>query len=160
MTTGRSLRIGEAILGGLVLFLGLFIAYETTQLTSGPGYAAVGPALFPYMIAAGLVVIGALVLREAFFGHVAHERGMELDWGAVLLLLVGLVVQGILLLPLGWVLATTAMFVVVARAFGSRRPLLDAGIGLAITVIAFVLFNYGLGLNLPGGWLLESFGLT
>jgi putative tricarboxylic transport membrane protein len=160
MTTGRSLRIGEAILGGLVLFLGLFIAYETTQLTSGPGYAAVGPALFPYMIAAGLVVIGALVLREAFFGHVAHERGMELDWWAVLLVLVGLVVQGILLLPLGWILATTAMFVVVARAFVSRRPLLDAGIGLAITVIAFVLFNYGLGLNLPSGWVFESFGLT
>jgi len=160
MTTGRSLRIGEAILGGLVLFLGLFIAYETTQLTSGPGYAAVGPALFPYMIAAGLVVIGALVLREAFFGHVAHERGMELDWWAVLLVLVGLVVQGILLLPLGWVLATTAMFVVVARAFGSRRPLLDAGIGLAITAIAFVLFNYGLGLNLPSGWVFESSGLT
>ena len=160
MTTGRSLRIGEAILGGLVLFLGLFIAYETTQLTSGPGYAAVGPALFPYMIAAGLVVIGALVLREAFFGHVAHERGMELDWWAVLLLLVGLVVQGVLLLPLGWILATTALFVIVARAFRSRRPLLDAGIGLAITVVAFVLFNYGLGLNLPFGWAFESFGLT
>jgi putative tricarboxylic transport membrane protein len=160
MTTGRSLRIGEAILGGLVLVLGLFIAYETTQLHSGPGYAAVGPALFPYMIAAGLVVIGALVLREAFFGHVAHERGMELDWRAVLLVLVGLVVQGILLLPLGWILATSAMFVVVARAFGSRRPLLDAGIGLAITVVAFVLFNYGLGLNLPFGWAFESLGLT
>ncbi len=158
MTTGRSLRIGEAVLGGLVLFLGLFIAYETTQLRAGPGYAAVGPALFPYMIAGGLVLIGLLVLREAFFGHVAHERGMVLDWSAVALILAGLVVQIVLLLPLGWILATAVAFVVVARAFGSRRPLLDAAIGLALAAAAFVVFNHGLGLNLPAGWIAEGLG--
>ena len=119
MTTGRSLRMGEAAFGGLLLFLGLFIAFETTQLSAGPGYAAIGPALFPYMIATGLVLIGVLVLREAFFGHIAHERGMELDWWSVALVIAGLVIQGVLLLPLGWIIATAALFVVVARAFGA-----------------------------------------
>ena len=158
MTTGRSLRIGEAAFGGLLLFLGLFVAFETTQLSAGPGYAAVGPALFPYMIAAGLVLIGLLVLREAFFGHIAHERGMELDWWSVALVIAGLAVQGLLLLPLGWIVATAALFVVVARAFGSRRPLLDAVIGLVLAAGTFVIFNYGLGLNLPGGMIAERFG--
>ena len=158
MTTGRSLRISEAAFGGLVLLLGVFIAFETTQLSAGPGYAAIGPALFPYMIAAGLVLIGLLVLREAFFGRIAHERGMELDWWAVALVFAGLIAQGVLLLPIGWIVAATAMFVIVARAFGSRRPLLDAGIGLAISAVAFVVFNYGLGLNLPGGMLADRFG--
>ena len=157
MTSGRSLRIGEAALGGLVLLLGLFVGFETTQLRAGPGYAAIGPALFPYMIAAGLVVIGLLVLREAFFGHIAHERGMELDWWSVGLIMAGLVVQGVLLLTLGWIVATAVMFAVVARAFGSRRPLLDAGIGLAIAAGTFVVFNYGLGLNLPAGMIAEGF---
>ena len=155
MTTGRSLRIGEAMLGGLVLFLGLFIAYETTQRTSGPGYAAVGPALFPYMIAAGLVVIGALVLREAFFGHVAHERGFELDWPAVALVSAGLIAQLLLLEIVGWILATALLFVAVACAFGSRRLLLDAGIGLVLASLAFAVFNYGLGLSLPIGTVIE-----
>ena len=29
MTTGSSLRLGESVLGGVVLGLGLFIAFET-----------------------------------------------------------------------------------------------------------------------------------
>ena len=80
MTTGSSLRIGEAILGGVVLGLGLFIAIETSMLEVAASNAAIGPRLFPFLIAAGLLIVGALVLRQAFFGHIAHEEGgFELD---------------------------------------------------------------------------------
>jgi putative tricarboxylic transport membrane protein len=80
MTTGRSLRIGEAVLGAAVLGLGLFVAVETTLLKVAATHAAVGPRLFPALIAAGLVVMGVLVLREAVIDHIAHEHGFELDW--------------------------------------------------------------------------------
>ena len=46
MTTGQSLRVGEAVLGGAVLTLGLFIAVSTAQLEVAPTYAASGPTLF------------------------------------------------------------------------------------------------------------------
>src|SRR3954462_13585765 len=92
MTTGRSLRVGEAALGGGVLALGLFIAFETAR-GLGPTSAVVGPALFPYLIAAGLVIVGASLLREAFAGHIAHEGGFELDWIAVVIVSAGLVTQ-------------------------------------------------------------------
>jgi putative tricarboxylic transport membrane protein len=157
MTTVRSLRLGEAILGGGVLALGLFIAVETSQIEVAPSHAAIGPTLFPYLIATGLIVIGALVLREAFFGHVAHERGgFELDWLAVALVSAGLIVQMLLLEMVGWIPATTLLFVAVTRAFGSRRLLTDAVIGLVLTSLAFVVFNYGLGLDLPVGTVLED----
>ena len=97
MTTGSGLRIGEAILGGVVLGLGLFIAFETSMLEVAASNAAIGPRLFPYLIAAGLVIVGALVLREAFFGHIAHEGGFELDWRAVALVSAGLILQMLLL---------------------------------------------------------------
>ncbi len=151
MTSARSLRIGEAILGAVILGLGVFIVVETAFLRSGPGYALVGPALFPYLIAAGLLVIGLLILREAGFGHIAHDRGVQLDWSAVGLISLGLIVQIALLPYLGWILATTVLFVIVAWAFSSRRPLLDAAIGLVLVGGTFVLFNYGLGLDLPAG---------
>ena len=32
----------------------------------GPTNAVVGPALFPYLIAAGLIIVGLALLREAF----------------------------------------------------------------------------------------------
>src|SRR5688572_18205546 len=157
MTTVRSLRLGEAILGGGVLALGLFVAIETSRLEVAPSHAAIGPTLFPYLIATGLIVIGALVLREAFFGHVAHERGgFELDGLAVALVSAGLIVQLLLLETVGWIPATTLLFVAVTRAFGSRRLLTDAVIGLALASLAFVAFNYGLGLDLPVGTVLED----
>jgi putative tricarboxylic transport membrane protein len=44
----------------------------------------------------------------------------------------------------------------VARAFSSRRIFVDALIGLAISSLAFVIFNYGLDLSLPAGTLVEE----
>jgi putative tricarboxylic transport membrane protein len=144
------LRVGEAALGGGVLILGIFIAFETTR-GLGPTSAVVGPALFPYLIAAGLVIVGVSLLREAFTGHIAHEGGFELDWIAVALVSAGLLIQIFLLETLGWIPATALLFIAVARAFGSRRLLTDAVLGVALTAASFVVFNYGLGLNLPGG---------
>ncbi|MCP6135044.1 tripartite tricarboxylate transporter TctB family protein, partial [Klebsiella pneumoniae] len=81
-----------------------------------------------------------------------HERGgFELDWLAVALVSAGLIVQLLLLEMVGWIPATTLLFVAVTRAFGSRRLLTDAVIGLVLTSLAFVIFNYGLGLDLPVG---------
>ncbi len=150
MTTGRNLRIGEAVLGGGVLALGLFIAFETMRGT-GSTNAVVGPALFPYLISAGLVIVGVSLLREAFAGHIAHAGGMELDWIAVALVSAGLIIQMFLLETLGGIPASALLFMAVARAFGSRRLVIDAVFGIALAAASFVMFNYGLGLNLPGG---------
>ncbi len=151
MTTERSLRVGEGILGGGVLALGAFIAVETSRFEVGPSHAAVGPRLFPFLIATGLIVVGLALLRQGLFGHIAHEGGFELDWKAVAWVSGGLIVQLLLLESLGWIIATTLLFTAVARAFGSRRPVLDAAIGLALSGVAFVAFTSGLGLNLPTG---------
>ncbi|HEX8373800.1 MAG TPA: tripartite tricarboxylate transporter TctB family protein, partial [Geminicoccaceae bacterium] len=115
------------------------------------GTGAVGPRLFPYLIAAGLIVVGALVLYEAFRGHIAHEGGLELDWLGVGLVSAGLVAQLLLLEWAGWVLATALLFMAAARAFGSRRLVADAAVGLALAGLSFVVFTYGLDLSLPGG---------
>lgn len=155
MTTGRSLRIGEAALGSGILALGLFIAIETSTLEVATIHAAIGPTLFPYLVGVGLILIGAFLLREAFAGHIAHESGFELDWLAVALVSAGLLVQMLLLESVGWIVATTLLFVGVARAFGSRRLVLDAVVGVVLVGLSFVIFNYGLGLNLPGGALVE-----
>jgi putative tricarboxylic transport membrane protein len=156
MTTGRGLRIGEAVLGGVVLALGLLVAVETSRIEVAPTHATIGPTLFPFLIAAGLLIVGIAVLWQAFFGHIAHERGFELDWPAVALVSAGLVAQLLLLETVGWILATTLLFIAVARAFGSRRPVLDAVLGVVLASVAFGVFNYGLGLSLPTGTLVES----
>lgn len=156
MTTGRSLRLGEAVLGGVVLALGLFIAIETSQMEVAPTQAAVGPRMFPFLVAAGLLIVGAALLREAFFGHIAHEGGFELDWMAVVLISVGLVAELLLMEQVGWVPAATVLYFLGALAFGDRRYVITALIALVLAGITFVTFNYGLDLSLPSGELWES----
>src|SRR5215208_4808733 len=125
MTTGWGLRIGEAVLGGVVLGLGLFIGIETSLLEVAPSNAAIGPRLFPSLIAFGLLAVGVGVLWQAFFGHIAHERGFELDWRAVALVSAGLLLQMFLVESLGWIIATTLLFVAATLAFRERRVLIS-----------------------------------
>lgn len=63
----------------------------------------------------------------------------------------GLLINLLTIESLGWLIATPLLFVCVARAFGSRRPVVDLAIGLTIAVLTFVVFNFGLDLNLPVG---------
>ena len=156
MTTGRSLRIGEAVLGGGVLVLGLFIAFETSQMDVSAAHATVGPRLFPFLIAAGLLIVGAILLREAFFGHIAHEGGWELDWFAVALVSAGLIIEMLLVEWVGWIIAATLLFVLTARAFMSRKLIIDLVLGAAIAALTFVVFSYGLDLDLPTGEVVEQ----
>lgn len=156
MTTGRSLRIGEALLGGGLFALGALIAVET-MLTPSAGRGVVGPALFPYLISAGLMLVALSLLREAFAGHVAHDGGLELDLRAVVLVAAGLAAQFLLIEYLGWIPSAALLFVAVARAFGNRRYLLNAVFGLVLAGGTFAVFNYGLDLNLPIGTVGEWF---
>ena len=90
------------------------------------------------------------------FGHVAHERGFDLDWRAVGLVSGGLLLQMLLLEGLGWIIATTVMFIAATLAFYERRVLTSVLIGLALTVATYGVFNYGLGLGLPAGSVIED----
>jgi putative tricarboxylic transport membrane protein len=158
MTTARGLRLGEAILAAFVLGLGLFIAVETAMLRTGPGYAAIGPKLFPWLVAAGLLLVGAALLYEARAGAVAHPAGFDLDLPPALMVSAGLVLQMILMRPAGFVIASTVLFVAVTRAFGSRRLVLNVAVGLVLCMATFVAFRWGLGLILPAGVLAPLLG--
>jgi putative tricarboxylic transport membrane protein len=151
MASIRGLRLGEAVLAAFVLALGVFIAVETAMLRSGPGYAAIGPKLFPWLVAAGLLLVGAALLYEARSGAVAHPAGFDLDLPPPLAVTAGLVLQMVLMKPAGFVIASAVLFVAVAYAFGSRRLALNAAVGLVLCAVTYVAFTRGLGLVLPAG---------
>lgn len=156
MIQGTSLRLGESILGAFVLAMGLFVALETYQLAPTATAAVVGPRLFPFIVAIGLISVGVALLKEAISGHVAHEGGFELDWRAVAFVSGGLLLQIFLLERIGWILATSLMFVLATLAFRERRVIVSILIGLALTGATFVVFDYGLGLGLPTGSVIED----
>ena len=62
----------------------------------------------------------------------------------------------LLLESLGWIVATTLLFVAATLAFRERRILISIAIGIVLTGLAFWVFNYGLGLTLPTGTVFEQ----
>jgi putative tricarboxylic transport membrane protein len=84
---------------------------------------------------------------------VAHPAGFEIDLPPTLTVTAGLILQMVLIKPLGFVIATAVLFVAVAYALGSRRIVLNAAVGLVLCAVTYVAFTRGLGLVLPAGML-------
>ena len=144
-----------AVAGG-VLAIGALILGGSFYLPTGGGYAQVGPGVVPRVVGIGLMLLGVVLLREAFGGGFSGvdeeaEAKLPMDWVAFAWVSAGIIGYGLLVEPAGFVIASTLLFVLVARGFNSRRWLLNAVTGLVLAIIVFAIFNYGLGLTLPAG---------
>ena len=153
------LALGEALLAlGSVAF-GAAVVWQTTQIRLTPAYAKVGPRAIPYIVGAGLVVVGLWLLAEALTGRAAApasdsedvDPSLPTDWRAVGLVALALVAYLVLIEPAGFVVASTVLFVGAAFAMGSRRPARDAALGLVAALVLYLGFTRGLGLDLPAG---------
>ena len=147
---------GQLAVAAGVVALGGLMLWGSYHLPTGGGYAQVGPGVTPRIVGVGLLALGALLVREALAGGFlgvdeAEERGLGMDWAAFAWITAGLVAYGLLIVRLGFILSSTLLFMLVARAFGSRRWLLDATVAALLAIAIFAVFNYGLGLTLPAG---------
>ncbi|MGB3142089.1 MAG: tripartite tricarboxylate transporter TctB family protein [Aestuariivirga sp.] len=142
---------------GLAIGLGLIaiasvIGFETMQMRVPPSYARVGPQIFPYIIALGMVLTGAFIAWKSYRGGDEVIDEVEpTDWKNVGIILLGLIAHMNLLRPAGFVPAGVVLFMSVTFAFGSRRFGRDAIIGFFLVLFAYIGFTYGLGLQLPPG---------
>lgn len=158
--------------GPLIAALGVVvasaaIAVEATTFDVAFPTDPLGPKAFP-VVAAGLLAIGGLALvRSARADRVKAETERPVVGGGepaaldpdgpepgaarrIALGTVSFIVYAFLLAPLGFVLATTLEFTMLARLFGG--PLgRGAAAGLVFALLLYALFVYGLGLPLPLG---------
>ncbi len=116
-------------------------------------YAKVGPTIFPYIAVTGLVCLSLLLILKAVTGgwQDAEEKEVALDWRAFCFVVAGLLANVSLIDVLGFSAASTAMFVLITYGFGSRSPLRDAAIGLAVALTAYFGFAKLLGVNIGAG---------
>jgi putative tricarboxylic transport membrane protein len=144
-----AVSVGVLLLGGLILA-------GAWSLPAGGGYAQVGPGVMPRIVGGAILLLGAMLLREALTGGYRGvdeeaEVHLPMDWKAFGWVTAGIIVYGLLVERAGFLIASTLLFVAVARGFASRRWILNACVGLAIASFIFAVFNYGLGLQLPAG---------
>ena len=135
-----------------VVALALFVFVELPSIPADGGYSAVGPRFAPMLVGIGLLVIGLLLLRQALAGgwrdmppHPDEPlHAPSFGWIAG-----GLAVQMAIIALVGFTIASTLLFVAVARGFGSRRLAHDAIVGVVLAAAVFLFFTRVLGLSLP-----------
>lgn len=147
---------GELLISLVFIVIGAFVVHETAGIAETQGYAQVGPRLFPYLIGSGLTLCGAWLAWQAITGgwrNVPLDEGEHdaPDWMAFAIVSAGIILHMVLIGWAGFIIAAVLLFVLVARGFGSSRPVRDLAIAVALAVAVYFLFTFGLGLSLPAG---------
>lgn len=166
----RLARVAEPLAGGAITLLGAWFLWQSLELREGPGYAAVGPRVFPVIVGLGFVASGLAVLVSGLrraaatasgapAGHLAEadepvgegEAREPTDWRTLVAMAVLLAAYLVVYLPLGFILASALFFVAGSWTLGSRSPARDVVAGALVSLVAYVVFTRLLGLELPAG---------
>ena len=158
----RVRRWGELAMTALLLVIGVYLVIGATGIAIPGSANTIGPRFFPYLVGAATVVVAVLLGLRILRGDSGPEDDSEdidptapTSWRAVGIIAVAFLAHALLINVVGWPLAVTSMFAVVAWALGARgilRPLLA---GAITSVVIWLLFVKALGVLLPGGILLE-----
>jgi len=154
MTTGSSspqrrpdgaALVIAAILAGIALV----IFWQTSQMRVPPVQQRMGPTVFPYVVASGLLLLaGGTIISALRNGFPARSKD---DYRPIFWIIGGLVGQILLLSTAGFSIATGVLFAFTAKAFG-RGPLWKTiPIGAVFAFIVWFIFAKGLQLSLPAG---------
>ncbi|AUG01537.1 tripartite tricarboxylate transporter TctB [Pseudomonas sp. 09C 129] len=155
---GRSRVVLSQLAIGLGLIaISLVLVIGALRFPPEMGFVILGAHVYPSAVAAFLGAVGLLLSYQACTGGfrelAAHddETAQALPGGrlGVAWVTAGLVALAVLIDLIGFVLAAGLLFACSARGFGSRRPLRDLAIGIALTLPIYWLFNAGLGVALP-----------
>jgi len=117
------------------------------------GFVILPAYVYPYLVAGFIGGVGVLLSYQALTGGF---RELDTDSGTnpggkagAAWVTGGLLGVAVLINLIGFVLAAGLLFACSARGFGSRHPLRDLAIGIALTLPIYWLFNAGLGVSLP-----------
>ncbi len=139
---------GEAIIGAGLAVLGAVMLWALSSLEIAAAYAKIGPAVIPGMVAGGLLLVGTAL---AWSRRNSVDRATPSDLVALAALAAGVIGYALVLRTIGFVVASALLFFLVAWGFGIRRHVVNAVTAILLGIAVFVLFQYGLGLNLPRG---------
>ena len=137
------------IVGVLLLIVAALVGYDASQQTITSTYG-VGPTAMPYVVCAGLVMLGLAHFFVAFREGLPEPE--EADRNALLWIAGGLVfLIACIGLGGGFSIAIAVVFACTARGMGRQALLVDAAIGLVLGLAIFLVFAKLLTLILPSG---------
>lgn len=154
MAGPRAIVPTQLAIGLGLIALSVVLAVGAYHFPPEMGFVILPAYVYPYGVAGFVGVVGALLGYQAVSGGFRELENA--DSGTVpggktgaAWVTAGLIGVALLINLIGFVLAAGLLFACSARGFGSRHPLRDLAIGIALTLPIYWLFNAGLGVSLP-----------
>lgn len=136
-------------IAAVMVAVAVMIGVSTMRNGGVAGYSPVGPKTVPWIIAGAFLVLGALTGLAAWRRDFP-ERETQ-DWPPMLWVVGGLAAQLLTMKSLGFSIATGLLFAATAKGFG-RGPLwMTVPVGIAFSLVVWIIFAKGLQLSLPAG---------
>ena len=160
-TSSAGGRYIDLLIAGLVAALGAYVVWEARGIRLLPVHSRVGPRVIPYLVGAGLIVLGIWLAIEILTGRDTRpvddtedvDLSLPTDWRCMAILAASLLVYLYLIERAGFVIASALLFVGAAFGMGSRRIIRDVAIAVILSFGIYWIFTEGLSLRLPAGWL-------
>ena len=149
----RDAGLPDALAGLITVIGGGWFLWQAFELREGPGYAAVGPRVFPTIVGLGLLLGGFALLLSA--RRAVRSTEPSVDWPTLGGFAALLAVFIALFQTLGFLIAAPLFLVAGARILGSHSLGRDVISGVLLGVVTYVVFTRLLGLELPAGPLEE-----
>jgi len=141
------------IIAGLLAALGALLLWQGFALPDKGGYAGLGSGGLPKFIGAGLLILSLCHIYTGLKGQRGGPAPVQVV--PVLWITAGLLLQLLLLRPMGFAVASGLLFAFTAAGFGKRRFHMTLPIGVALALAIYGVFDQILKLKLPAG-LLET----
>jgi putative tricarboxylic transport membrane protein len=153
MNKAGGMALPETVLGLGVIGAAALAGWQASLIPVSPLYSKIGPTIFPYIAAILLAILGGFLVWQGLKGgwQPEDEKDVPIDWRALGITFAGMVANVALIGPLGFTLASTVMFTLIAWGFGSRTPWRDAPIGFVLALAAYFGFAGALGVNIGMG---------
>jgi len=142
----------NGICAALFIGFGAFFALQSLDLEIGTALR-MGPGYFPLVLAIVLILLGAIILVQAV--RVEGEPIGHIAWRGMLFILPAPIFFGLTVRGLGFIPSIFLTALIAAFASGRMKPLTALVLSAGLTLFAFVVFSYALGLPFQrfGPWL-------
>ncbi|MFC9688917.1 tripartite tricarboxylate transporter TctB family protein [Kribbella sp. NPDC056951] len=144
----RLVRIIAAIV--LIVLSATFLV-GVFDIRSPKGFDPAGPRFFPLLVTTAWLVFSVGYLVEGLRSAKTAKTKGDRAWFEPVALSALLVLYALLVVPLGYLIATALLFFAAARVLGSRQLVRDIVVALVLAIVVYVAFTRFLDISLPEG---------
>jgi len=143
----RVVRIIAAIV--LVVLSATFLV-AVFDIRSPKGLDPAGPRFFPLLVTSAWLLLSLGYLVEGLRSPRTAEKANR-SWFEPVAVSGLLILYALLVVPLGYMIATALLFWAAARVLGSRQLVRDIVVAVVLAVIVYLAFTQFLDISLPQG---------